>query len=208
MLDTKYLIKNKRSLRYYLECDKVVLNLPEGINKPRPFRDDIWKFLIRLRKTEYLSNQKSIFFRPLFYFSFYKYKRKCRLFNVEIPLNCLREGIRIWHLQNIIINPNSKIGSNCSISAGVVIGQSKNIIPVIGNNVELMVGAKVLGASIGDYVAIGASALVLKSYYQEKTTIAGVPAKKISNNFPEYMEWNEIRIRKVQNNMNYRFVES
>ena len=70
--------------------------------------------------------------------------------NVEIPINCIREGLVIWHLNGIIINSNSTIGKNFSISAFCVVGENKNKNPQIGNDVELMLGAKVLGASISN----------------------------------------------------------
>ena len=60
---------------------------------------------------------------------------------------------------------------------------SGNKEPVIGDNVWLGYGACILGGvSISDYVAIGANALVNKSVEEENIVVAGVPAKKISEN--------------------------
>lgn len=43
-------------------------------------------------------------------------------------------------------------------------------------------GAKIFGdIFIADNIAIGANAVVNKSFYESNITIAGVPAKKISN---------------------------
>ena len=56
-------------------------------------------------------------------------------------------------------------------------------MPKIGNNVVIGVGAVVLGdIHIADGIAIGANAVVNKSFGEPSIAIAGVPAKKISNN--------------------------
>ena len=102
---------------------------------------------------------------------------------MEIPINCIREGLIIWHLNGIIINANSIIGKNFSISAFCVIGENKGINPRIGNNVEQMLGSKILGASVCDNVTIGASSLVIRDINKERSVFAGIPAKHISNNY-------------------------
>lgn len=56
-------------------------------------------------------------------------------------------------------------------------------VPTIGNGVVLGVGAVVLGdVRLADNIAVGANAVVNKSFDEENIAIAGVPAKKISNN--------------------------
>lgn len=55
--------------------------------------------------------------------------------------------------------------------------------PHIGNNVVIGVGAVVLGDTyIADGIAVGANAVVNKSFEEPNIAIAGVPARKISNN--------------------------
>ena len=55
--------------------------------------------------------------------------------------------------------------------------------PVLGNNVGMGVGSVIAGnVKIGDNVAVGANAFVNKSFEEGNMTIAGIPAKKISNN--------------------------
>lgn len=50
--------------------------------------------------------------------------------------------------------------------------------PVIGNNVEIGVGAKIIGdIYIADNIKIGAGAVVTKSFYEEGITLVGIPAK-------------------------------
>lgn len=66
----------------------------------------------------------------------------------------------------------------------VTIGQgfTPDDVPVIGNNVIILAGAKLFGRIvIGDDVMIGANAVVNKSFPEGHCRIAGVPAKVISN---------------------------
>lgn len=135
----KIKILDKKILRYYLECDRIALL--KNTKKPRFFRDAIWRFQILLRKTEFWSNQKSALGKLIFYIYYFIYKKKCERYNVEIPLNCIGEGLVIWHLNGIIINPKCCIGSNFSMSAGVVIGHAKSQIPHIGDNVHVMLNS-------------------------------------------------------------------
>ena len=198
MIDKKFRITDRKKLKYYLECDRAVLGIPESLKKPRLLKDHIWRFEILMRKTEYFSNKTTILLKPIYLLYLLRYKKWCRIYNLEIPLNCIREGLRIWHLNGIIINPNAKIGRNCSISARVVIGQSKDYFPTICDNVELMVESKVLGADISDNICVGASSLVIRSITVNNKTIAGIPAKIISNNYPEYMLKNKFLIDSIR----------
>lgn len=186
MLDEKHLIKNRSDLKRYLECDRLALD--KKTRKPRFMRDYTWRFQILLRKTEYWSNKKGMIPKFVFFIHLLMYRKRCRLNCVEIPINCIREGLTIWHLQNIIINEKCSIGYNFSISAGIVVGHAKDIIPIIGDNVMLMVNSSVLGARVCSNVAIGANSMVLKDITEEHTVWAGSPSSKISGNFPQNHE--------------------
>lgn len=79
-----------------------------------------------------------------------------------------------------LIGPE-RIGENCWINPCVTFGYkgSDNGLPVVGNNVFVGVGAKILGAvTIGDNAIIGANAVVLKDV-PANCTAAGVPARII-----------------------------
>lgn len=84
----------------------------------------------------------------------------------------------------IVVNPLVKIGKNCNLSQGVTIGQLnrgiKKGVPVIGNNVYIGPGAKVIGnIKIGDNVAIGANSVVVDDV-PNNSVVIGVPAKIVS----------------------------
>ena len=76
-------------------------------------------------------------------------------------------------------------GENCRIHTCVNIGtQAGNSerVPVIGNNVYMGPGVKIFGdIVIADNIAIGANAVVNKSFSETGISIAGIPGKKISD---------------------------
>lgn len=71
-----------------------------------------------------------------------------------------------------------KIGKNFSVNQQVTIGyNSTKESPIIGDNVMVTCGAKVLGGIvIGDNTRIGANAVVIKDYKRGHGILVGVPA--------------------------------
>lgn len=175
------MINNISDLFFYLQCDRDALGISRKF--PSIFGDDIWKMEIHLRITEYLYNTKgnNIFKKAIARFIKYKYKRRCIKRCCEIPINCIGPGLCIWHGFNIIINPQAIIGKNFGISANCNIGHAHNKVPIIGDNVTMTFGSKVLGGiKICNNVTIGAGSLVLKDITTEFCTVGGVPAKILS----------------------------
>ena len=90
----------------------------------------------------------------------------------------------------VIIHGSAIIGERCNIGSGVTIGGDNNGIPVIGDDVFISTGAKILGAvNIGDGAIIGANTIVKKDV-PPFTIVAGIPAKEIGiitkSNFKKY----------------------
>lgn len=74
-------------------------------------------------------------------------------------------GIYIGHAYNITINSKAKIGTNCNIHKGIVIGQtnrgSNKGVPTIGNEVWIGINAAIVGGiTIGDDVLIAPNSFV------------------------------------------------
>jgi serine O-acetyltransferase len=86
-------------------------------------------------------------------------------------------GLFIQHGYCTVISAK-KIGANTWINQGVTIGYTNDTdTPIIGNNVIIAAGAKVLGnITVGDNVKIGANAVVVKNVPKD-TTVVGVPAR-------------------------------
>lgn len=97
---------------------------------------------------------------------------------IEIPRAAtIAGGLRIDHFGGIIINSEVIAGKNFYITNGVVVGHAVNGVPVIGDNVTLNIGAKLIGKiTLGSHVIAGAGAVVTKSF-PDYAVIAGVPAK-------------------------------
>lgn len=173
------MIKNKKDYYYFLEMDKKALGKK---GKPKIIGDIVWKWEILLRRCEYYKNtNKKIRFKVYKYF----FNRLSIKLGYTIPLNVFDYGLSIAHYGTIVVNGNSKIGKNCRIQEGVTIGATNGneSAPVIGDNVFIGSGAKIIGdIVIGDNTAVGAGAVVVKSFEDGNCTIGGVPAKKISNN--------------------------
>ena len=110
----------------------------------------------------------------------------------DIPINTFGPGLKINHFGLIVVNQNAKIGAFCDIHQGVNIGQHGNNqfdVPTIGDNVWIGPGAKIFGKiSIGSGIAIGANAVVNNDFEENNITIAGIPAKKISNSGNKYQK--------------------
>ena len=177
------MIKNKKDYLEFLIQDKIALG--RKTKKPK-WNDYIWKYEILLRKCEYLKNTGGGYTNK-FLFKIFNFKRNCLGLKLgfSIPLNVFDSGLSIAHIGPIIVNGGSKIGKNCRIHVGVNIGTQAGKqcdAPILGNNIYIGPGAKLFGKIIiADDIAIGANAVVNKSFEESGISIAGVPAKKISN---------------------------
>lgn len=88
-------------------------------------------------------------------------------------------GLKIWHFGNIFIHPEVVVGKNCTLRQGVTIGNRTNGggAPKIGDNVEIGMGAAILGEiTIGNNCKIGAMSVVLKDVPDDAIAV-GNPAR-------------------------------
>jgi serine O-acetyltransferase len=86
---------------------------------------------------------------------------------IELPCEAeIGHNFVIDHFGGIVISGYAKFGDNCRIRNGVVVGlrrADQPCAPVIGNNVDIGAGAKLLGKiTIGNDVVIGANSVVIR----------------------------------------------
>jgi serine acetyltransferase len=109
-------------------------------------------------------------------------------YRIEMPFKAkIGEGLRLVHLDGIIIHANVEIGKNCTIFQQVTIGANEHIlnysdVAKIGNNVYIGAGAKIIGnINIGNDVKIGANAVVTKDIDNGYTVTCEQVARKTMN---------------------------
>jgi serine O-acetyltransferase len=145
------------------------------------FRYTIW-----MRMAKYLKSRRDII-SVLGYPIVRIILKRCEYrFGISIAYNTeIGHGLYIGHFGGIVISNDAKIGNNCNINQGVTIGSTYGGkhpgTPVIGDNVYLGPGSKVIGdITIGNNVAIGANSVVTSSI-PDNAVVAGVPGRVISD---------------------------
>lgn len=196
------MIKTKSDLIYYIQQDRKMNKRPPATIKTW-FRelfvpDFTMKYLLYLRKAEYYHNCQcgNIIWRLIneFYYGV-RYRRIGVKLGYTMYINCFGPGLSLPHIGTIVVNPNTRIGSNCRIQTSVNIGASAggNESPQIGNNVYIGPGAILFGGiTIANNVTIGANATVNKSCELENVVLAGSPAQIIKDNYPSWIEFNKV----------------
>lgn len=177
------MISNREDLIDYLNADRIALGRKNSHPK---WNDLIYRYEILLRKCEYYENCKRSLLSKIIG-AYYRYRRfkigtRC---GFSIPLNTCGKGLCISHIGPIVISNMAHIGENCRIHICVNIGadaRNGSASPYIGDNVYIAPGAKIFGRiTIANNIAIGANAVVNKSFVTDGISIAGVPAKEINS---------------------------
>lgn len=105
------------------------------------------------------------------------------IFSCDIPCTVkIGKQLSLPHYGlGVVIHPNAIIGDNCKIYQQATIGaRGREWNCVIGNNVLIGAGAKILGSiTIGNRAAIGANSVVLTNI-PDNSTAVGIPAKIIT----------------------------
>lgn len=143
-----------------------------------------WKYIKLLRKTEYhYNNRKGSLHHKIMYIWYRKRKNLLGAkIGVEIWENSFDKGLVIHHNGSIVVNRDCRIGMNCELHGDNCLGNAGfgANCPTLGNNVNVGVGAKIIGKiTIADGIKIGANAVVNKSFLEENITIVGIPAHKV-----------------------------
>lgn len=178
------MIKSKKALHDYLEYEYRIYHLKWGAVKKLLGSESaiIWSWQKRLRKTEYYYNTNK---KLRYNLSKILLNWRSNKYGLHIGLNVFDKGLHVMHLGSILTNGGVRAGRDCAIhiNTALVAQGVSNDTPVLGNNIVIGVGATIVGGvTLADGIAVGANALVNKSFNEPNIAIAGVPAKKISEN--------------------------
>lgn len=147
----------------------------------------IWKLLSNFRKAQYykemLKNARGIT-RFILKVKIRHFLRLKNIYSeksgIEIANNCkIGRRLLLWH-GGVVINAN--LGDDCAIHGNNILGNKglagENEIPTLGDNVDVGVGAILIGKiNIADDCKIGANAVVTKSFDTPGSVIVGVPGR-------------------------------
>ncbi len=153
------------------------------------FGSEGFKYAFWMRSCRYLQSTTR-WLRPAFYLAYAILRRYRYKFGIAIPyVTDIGGGLYIGHFGGIVVNNLARMGKNCNLSQGVTIGQANRGrhkgCPVIGDNVYIGPGAKIIGAvTVGNNVAIGANCVVTRDI-PDNAVVAGVPGRVISLNGAE-----------------------
>lgn len=181
------MIKSKEDLAFYLKEDAKANIKQETCNWLRIglniwYGNDSYRFLqylIALRKYEYTLNCLSGPIGKLRrLIAKARYHRLGAKISININPNVVGYGLRVPHLVGGVIINCKSIGCKCTVNAGVIVGNNnKGGMAIIGNNVDLTVGCKVIGGvQIGNNVIVAPNSVVVKDI-PDNAVVSGIPAK-------------------------------
>ena len=206
------MIKSKADYEFFLEADKIALLRDYSGKLARSYVKSnlIWRFQRLMRKVEFLGNCRNGRLSRISYLQTLKdFDNLSVKLGFTIPPNVFGPGLSIAHRGTIVVHSDSIVGENCRIHHGVTIGSGRiipNDSPSIGNNVFIGTGATIAGRiTIADGIAIGANSYVDKSFSEPNITIAGCPARKVSNQGSEKL-W--IRATEILRNRKLQVLKS
>lgn len=142
------------------------------------------KYLLVLRKLEYYINVRTHFgggYLMRIYYTI-KWKRLSNKYGIYIHPNTVGKGLYIPHFNGGIQLNCISMGDFCSVSSGVVVGNkgSQDNRAIIGNNVGLTIGCKVIGKVVlGNNVIVAPNSVVIKDV-PDNAIVSGIPAKQIN----------------------------
>lgn len=178
------MILTKADLREYIKADDARYTLRKPAILGWFMGDEgyvVKKYLHLLRYLEYYTNKKKKLWDYIPYTYFFLRFRRARIkTGIQLNVNTIGKGLYIPHFAGGIYANCVSMGEGCIITTGCVLGNKGGASgPTIGNNVEIAVGAKVIGnVNVGDNAVIAPNTVVVKDV-PTNAIVSGVPAKII-----------------------------
>lgn len=128
----------------------------------------------------------------MIYYRLMQWARRWNLFPLEMLFNKINgvfchciigrgaefgPGFVLIHSTGVVINGKVRGGSNILIEQQVTLGAERRRSPLLGSDIFIGAGAKIIGeVSVGDGARIGANAVVIKDV-PPHCTVVGIPAQ-------------------------------
>lgn len=147
------------------------------LSTPISEQKHIWAYIKHMRYVEYygtLKKKSKIFLIPYLY-HLSRLRKESHITGFQISPGTCGKGLTIWHWGPIIVNGKARIGENCTLYPGVLIGHksSGGDTPVIGDNVFIGSGTKIIGeVKIGNNVTIGQNCVIVKDIADNQTVVS------------------------------------
>ena len=187
MPEATYPIKTFAELRMYIAADMFrYMTSTSAKAFLRAWYIAGFRYTFFMRCCRYLSHRRR--HRPIFWICRIALRHYSVKYGFQIPWQTdIGPGLMSGHYGSIIINPNSRIGVNCNLSVGVLMGLTHDIerhmfyYPTLGHRVSLANGVKVIGnVHIADGAVVGVGAVVTTDL-DENAVAVGIPARVISH---------------------------
>lgn len=180
------MIENKKDLKRFLKIERMTYKKIGYVNIFKSILNQseigyIYRYVKLLRMDEYYSNTKKGLYGKLKKAIIRRKRNIIGLkLGINIPINTFDIGLTIYHANGIIVNSKVEIGKYCKLHGNNCIGndgKNNDLVPIIKDNVDIGVGAKIIGeVYIGNNTNIGANAVVLKGCYKDGAVLVGIPA--------------------------------
>lgn len=134
-----------------------------------------WKYVKYMRLANYYNGLRKYYFMR-------KRNKLGNQLGFEISGLRIMPGLTLYHNGPIVIHGKAVLGENCKLHGDNCIGNdgTSDDCPVLGDNIDIGCGAKILGnVRIANNVIIGAGAVVVKDINEEGSVWVGIPAHKV-----------------------------
>lgn len=154
----------------------------------------ITKYLKHLRYLEFYQIRGGIISKLFWLYHYYHKTRLSYKLGYQIPPGTCGKNLILYHYSGgIVINAQARLGDNCKLYPGLVVGSTPEGVPTIGNNVWIGPGVKIVGKIfIGDNVIIAPNSVVQKNI-PSNVIVGGIPAKVIkqitAENYSKYQDY-------------------
>lgn len=196
------MIHTRKELKDCLKADSVNYKNCIGIRgvlmslicSPVSDQKYIWKYIKTMRYAEYYINKYHSYKTPMALYYLHKLRKYGRITGFQIHPGTVGKGLTIWHFGTIIINANARLGERCVLRPNILIGHKLpgTPAPMIGSDVEINSGAKLIGSiTIGDDIIIGANAVVTHDV-PSHSIVTGIPARVIKTRKSKDDNWTTV----------------